>query len=356
MKTKVRLLGDEFRMKIELNVRKQLRRRMLKNPVQLARNITQLGIAVFLVYIGIQFYQFYLHFATAGETAFVERPAAVEGFLPISALLAFKLWITTGFFDPIHPAGLVLFTFFVASGFIFRRTFCSWFCPVGTVSEWVGNLGKKLFKRNYNPPKWLRWFLYSLKYLILVFFFKVIFIDWAADDAFSFLNTPYNKIADVKMMLFFIDIGKIGFIVIAALIILSLFIKHFWCRFLCPYGALIGLGSLFRLTKITRDETSCIDCQACNRACPNKISVSTQKAVLTPECTACMQCIEACPVNDTLNMTIATKKSNRWLLPLGFFALFFIVVLVAKLTGHWQTNITNEEFEYLIQMLLQTIN
>ncbi|WNF38660.1 4Fe-4S binding protein [Bacillaceae bacterium IKA-2] len=340
-------------MNLEIDLKRRLNRKINKTPVQLARNATQIAFAVFLLYIGFQFYQFYLHFATSGLTPFVERPPAVEGFLPISALVALKLWLSTGYFDMIHPAGLALFTFFVASGLIFRRTFCSWLCPVGTLSEWVGDIGKKLFKRNFDIPRWLKWVLYSLKYLILIYFFKAVLIDMPAMAAYQFLDTPYNKTSDVTMMLFFINISKVSFFVILTLLIVSLFVKNFWCRFLCPYGALIGLGAIFGVTKVTRDEESCIDCHACTRACPNNISVSTKKSVLSLECTACMQCVEACPVNNTLNMTVATKKVDKWLLPLGFFSVFFIVILIAKFTGHWNTSITYEEFEYLFYLLLE---
>lgn len=334
-------------MNLQINLKKPLKRK----PVQFARYATQILFTLFLLYVGYQFYQFYLHFATFGAAPYVERPPAVEGFLPISALLGLRIWFSTGQFDIIHPAGLVLFTFFVGSGIIFRRTFCSWLCPVGTVSEGIGNLGKKIMKRNFQPPKWVNWLITPIKYLILIYFLKAILIDMPLFAVYQFKISDYTKVSDVKMMLFFLDMGKVAFFVILGLLVISLFVKNFWCRFLCPYGALIGLGSLLRITKIKRDETSCIDCNACTRACPNGIQVAKKKAVVTPECTACMQCVEACPVKDTLNMTVATKKVDKWIIPLGFFSLFFIVVVVAKVTGHWHTSITYNEFMELIRFL-----
>lgn len=318
-----------------------------RKPVQLARHTVQVLFSLFLLYVGLRFYQFYVHFAT-GAGPFVERPAAVEGFLPISALVSLKVWILTGEFDTIHPAGLVLFMVFVGSGFLLRKSFCSWFCPIGTISEFTGALGQKILGRTFNPPQWIAYALYSLKYLLLFFFIKIIVFDMPVLASAQFLQTDYNKVSDVKMLLFFLDLSYFSLKVILVLLVLSLFIKNFWCRYLCPYGALIGLGSLFGITKIKRNENTCISCHQCTRVCPQGIRVSEKKAVHTPECSACMQCVEACPIKDTLNMTVGPKKVNKWVVPAGFILLFALSVLVAKLTGHWETSIPYEEFKFLI--------
>jgi polyferredoxin len=323
-------------------------RQFKRRPVQYVRMSVQILFSIFLLYVGFRFYQFYNHFATLGIEPYVERPAAVEGFLPISALVALKLWLFTGEFDRIHPAGLLMFTFFVGSGFLFRKTFCSWICPVGTLSEWTARLGKMIFKKNFDMPQWLSWLLISLKYLLLLFFLKMIVIDMPLYFAWDFLQTPYNKVSDVKMLLFFLNVGGVALKVIVVVFILSLFFPNFWCRFLCPYGALIGLGTVFGVTKIKRNEDTCIDCRQCTRVCPQRIKVHEKKAVLTPDCTACMSCIEACPVKDTLNMTVATKKVNKWVIPSVFFGLFILLVIIAKLTGNWNTIITYDEFLELI--------
>jgi polyferredoxin len=302
--------------------------------------------------VGLRFYQFYLHFETLGKEPFVARPSAVEGFLPISALVALKVWLTSGEFDKIHPAGLVLFTFFIASGIIFRKIFCSWLCPVGTFSEWLGMLGKKLFKRNFEIPEILAWILTPLKYLLLLFFLNMI-VGMTTYSAKMFLDDPYNKISDVKMLLFFLNISGFALKVIIVLILLSVFFKNFWCRFLCPYGALIGLGSIFRITKVRRNEDTCTNCEMCTKVCPQRIKVSKKKAVNSPNCTACMACVEACPIKDTLNMTVINKKVNKWVIPVAFIALFILVVGIAKITGHWDTVITNSEWKILIPQINQ---
>ncbi|MGG1396625.1 4Fe-4S binding protein [Bacillus salipaludis] len=323
-------------------------RQLKRKPIQITRHIVQAIFLLFLLYVGLRFYQFYLHFETLGKEPFVERPSAVEGFLPISALVGLKIWLTSGDFDKIHPAGLVLFTFFVGSGILFRKSFCSWFCPVGTVSEWTGMLGKKLFKRNFDLPQPLVWLLTPLKYLLLLFFLKMIIFDMPTFVAKGFLEDPYNKVSDVKMLLFFLNIGGFTLKFILVMFVLSIFFKNFWCRFLCPYGAMIGLGSILRITKVRRNEDTCTNCEMCTKVCPQRIKVHTKQAVATPVCTACMQCVEACPIKDTLNMTVANKKVNKWFVPITFLVLFILVVGIAKITGHWNTIISYEEWKQLI--------
>lgn len=330
-------------MKSKAWYKKQLKRR----PIQITRYTVQGLFLLFLLYVGLRFYQFYEHFETAGAAPFVDRPSAVEGFLPMSALVALKVWVQGGGFDMIHPAGLVLLTFFIGSGLIFRKSFCSWICPVGTVSEITAWLGRKMFKKNFELPAWLVWLLTPLKYLLLFFFLSLI-INMTPFQAQAFLEDPYNKVSDVKMMLFFLHISSFSLKVILVIFVFSLFFRNFWCRFLCPYGAMIGLGSMFRITKVRRNEETCTNCEMCTKVCPQRIKVHTKKVVASPDCNACMSCVEACPIKDTLNMTVVNKRVNKWFIPAGFLVLFFIVVGIAKLTGHWDTIVTYEEWKQLI--------
>ena len=330
-------------MKLKIWYKKQLKRK----PVQITRYTVQALFLLFLLYVGLQFYQFYQHFEKLGKITFVERPSAVEGFLPISALVALKVWLTSGDFDVIHPAGLVLLSFFVGAGILLRKSFCSWICPVGTANEMIAWLGRKIFKKNFDMPQWLVWFLTPIKYVLLLFFIAMV-IQMDTFSAKSFLVDPYNKVSDVKMLLLFLNIGGFTLKFLIVIFILSLFFRNFWCRFLCPYGALIGLGSIFRITKIERNEDTCTNCEMCTKVCPQRLRVHKVEKVTSLNCSACMSCVEACPVKDTLNMTVVGKKVNKWFVPVTFFVLFFVVIGIAKLTGHWDTIISYKEWKELI--------
>ena len=89
----------------------------------------------------------------------------------------------------------------------------------------------------------------------------------------DFMASPYGLIADVKMLNFFRHIGETGLIVVGVFVAASVFVPNFWCRFVCPYGALLGLASWLSPMKIRRNPEPCIDCAKCAKACPSALPV-----------------------------------------------------------------------------------
>jgi len=323
-----------------------------RNYTYLWRRGVQLLFALITVYIGIQFIRFVNAYADPNATQLVARPAGVDAFLPISALVAVKSWLANGIFDRIHPAGLVIFLAAMSLSLVFKRAFCSWICPFGTLSEGLALLGQKWFKRNFTPPKWLDYLLRSLKYLLLGLFIVFIFVLMDGKAAYSFLQTPYNMIADVKMLEFFKGITWVGITVILVLILLSVLIQNFWCRYLCPYGALLGILSLLSPWKIRRNETSCISCGRCTVACPNRLKVDKVLVVGSPECSGCLNCVEQCPVRDTLTFDLpkSSVAMSQRTLAIGVVVFWIAFIGIAKITGYWESSIAPEMYKMLIPM------
>ena len=102
---------------------------------------------------------------SGGSEAFVARPPGAEGFLPISALISLKYFLLTGIINAVHPSGLFILLAILAVSFLLKKAFCSWLCPIGTLSESLWMLGRKLFRRNLTLPRWLDYPLRSLKYI-----------------------------------------------------------------------------------------------------------------------------------------------------------------------------------------------
>jgi polyferredoxin len=131
----------------------------------------------------------------------------------------------------------------------------------------------------------------------------------SAEAIHDFMSTPYGLVADVKMLNFFRDIGQTAAIVIALLVLLSMLVQNFWCRYLCPYGALLGIASLLSPVKIRRDAEACIDCGKCARVCPSHLPVDRLVQIRSVECTACMACVAACPAQDALQFSLVPRKA-----------------------------------------------
>jgi polyferredoxin len=354
-------------------------RRHLLDRSQRLRHTVQLAFLALNAWLGLQFILWVRYYETNGQSHYFSRPAGVEGWLPIAGLMNLKYFLVTHHISAIHPAAMFLLVAFLLSSLLLKKAFCSWLCPIGTVSEYLWHLGQRLFGRNLALPRWLDIPLRSLKYLLLAFFLYVV-VTMSADGLQQFLLAPFGIIADVKMLNFFRNMSLIGVAILATIVLLSVVIKNFWCRFLCPYGALMGIVSALSPVKIRRDAAACIDCNKCSKACPSNLPVAKLTTIRSLECTGCMSCISVCPAENalqfalpphpiahtpasaiplaaaSLNAQSLAESNARWrnriLEPRAVVAilaiLFFGLITVARLTDHWQTHLPRSVYQQLV--------
>jgi polyferredoxin len=320
-----------------------------EKSIQLIRFTVQTLFALLCIWIGIEFSQFIKFLETNGTAGSGYRPPGVEGFLPISSLMSLYYFLQSGIIHPVHPAGFFIFIAIVGMSLVFRKSFCSWLCPIGFLSELVGDFGdritRKIFKRRIKIWKYLDYFLRSLKYLLLAFFTFSIFSMSEIALAY-FLGGDYNIMSDVKMYYFFANISQTALIVIGVLFLLSIIYRNFWCRYLCPYGAFLGLLGFLSPTRIKRNTSTCIDCGLCAKACPSFIKVDKVITVNSDECTSCMNCIDACPVENTLELKYiaSEKKINKKLVALGVVIIFLAITGLGMITGNWQNKVPKDVY------------
>jgi len=332
--------------------KKKLIRRTEIDGSQLYRRTFQGVFLLLNLWLGTKFYFWVRQFETGNLQASLQRPAGIEGWLPIAGLMNLRYWFLSGQIPQLHPAAMFLLLTFLATAFLFRKAFCSWLCPIGTLSEYLWRAGKKLFGRNLLLPRWIDLPLRGLKYFLLGFFV------WAVSTMSivgirDFMMSPYGLIADVKMLNFFRHIGDTGLIVLGVFILASVFIQNFWCRFLCPYGALLGLTSWLSPARIRRNERTCIDCAKCAEACPSALPVDKLVQIRSVECTGCLECVAVCPAQDALTMSLpkilgARPSLPAWATAAGIALLFLGVAGFAKATGHWESPIPNAVYERLV--------
>jgi polyferredoxin len=324
---------------------------------QKVRLYIQTGFLLLILWIGYEFYGFVQYHQSGGKSTYFSRPPGVEGFLPISALISLKYWLLTGIINEIHPSGLVIFILILLLGIFLKKSFCAWICPVGLISESLWQVGKKTFKKNIRLWKWLDIPLRGIKYLLLLFFLYAVLWQMDVTTLKQFIYSPYNKVADVKMLLFFTDISEFALWTLIILAALSVIVKNFWCRYLCPYGALLGFLSIFSPVKVTRNEETCTDCQQCTKVCPHLIQVHSLDRVISDECTGCALCVDSCPEESTLEFKV-TKKSKAiptWAFGLTVVLVFLIGTTFARFTGHWENAIMDQEYQRRIQEIHKPI-
>jgi len=237
----------------------------------------------------------------AGKAIPILSSASLHAICPFGGVVSVFQFITSGtYVRKIHSAAFILMGIVFALTVFLGPVFCGWVCPLGSIQEWFGKIGKKIFKHRFNrliPYKFDR-YLHYLRYLMLgwvVYMTAVtgtlVFSD--IDPYFALFNFLRSEVA----------IG--GVIILAVLLVLSLIVERPFCKYACPYGEVLGVFNLLRIFKIRRRPSTCIDCKACDRSCPMNIPVSTSGAVRHHQCITCLECTseQACPVENTVELT-----------------------------------------------------
>lgn len=302
--------------------------------------------------IGLQFGSFLHILSTESCFDMSLRPPAVDAYLPISSLMSLVFLLKTGHASTVHPAGLVIFTLSLLLSLLFRRGFCSWVCPFGALEEWAYKTGKRMFGRNFGIPDFLDYPLRALKYLVLGFFIWSI-LRMPTEGLMAFVHGPYNRVADAKMYAFFQDMTIIGIAFLAVMGVLSLLFANFWCRYLCPYGALLGIVSFFSPWAVRRNADKCTGCGKCAAACPNRLHAGNSQVVRSVECTACLECVRACGKQEALQLAAPKSKLKLSYLAYGLILTlsFYATAKIAESLNYWQTDTPVHAYKSLLDRM-----
>ena len=281
-----------------------------------------------------------------GEGAFVPRPEAVAGILPVGHFTSFFAWVKGGGWDTFLPAGLVIILAALATSLVFKRGFCGWICPVGTLWEGASAFGRRLLGGNFRLPKWLDLTGRGFRYLLGFGFFAFVALV-SIPEAVGFRELPYMWVADIKIIEGF---GQPLFIAVAALaFVISMLVGPVWCRYLCPLGALYSVVGLASPCAVKRDAETCIDCSRCTKSCHAFVDVQHATTVRAPECDGCMDCVKSCPVEGCLEArAVGYLRIAPWVWPVAVVVLWFTIIGVAKITGNWDTSIPVDAFRQVI--------
>lgn len=243
---------------------------------------------------------------------------------------------------------------------LFSKLFCSFICPIGSVTEWLGLQGRRMKMQitlKGNTDKVLRLLKYAL--LFITFYFTV-----TSSELFCKKYDPYYAL----MMGFDGDV-YIWYAIPALLATLvgSFFIRQAWCKYLCPLGAITNLAVyalpvtslillwvlltavvglnipwpwllgavcftgfileattlrflIFPSLRITRNDSLCTHCKICDKKCPMAVPISNVNSVSHIDCHLCTDCVVKCPEKGALTIN---KRNLRWV---PFAAVIVLIV------------------------------
>lgn len=306
-------------------------RGLRKTDAQRWRSRIQIGFFVLVAYIatinGLKEMGFALPAFLGG--------ASLHAICPFGGVVSFWNLVTLGtLVKKVHASSVVLAVLGLFLAILFGPVICGWICPFGTFQEWVGKIGKKIFKKRYNHfihPKLDRVLRYA-RYLVLawvsymtVISGKLIFQDY--DPYYALFNFWRGEVA------------VSGLILLGSVLLLALLVERPFCKYACPYGAFQGVFNLVRVFKIRRTEATCILCNACTNACPMNIDVAASALVRDHQCISCMKCSSeaACPVGDTADFSLADTQKKVSIRMIGIVsgAVLFGGIGFSMLLGVW---------------------
>ncbi len=247
--------------------------------------------------------------AEAGVSIPFASNASLHAICPFGGVETLYQYITSGtFIQKIHSSSIVLMYAVLFLTLLFGPIFCGWVCPFGTFQEFIGKIGRKIFGRKYNhfiPEKFDKVLKY-LRYIVLA----LVLYNTAVTAKLIFQDVdPYYALFNM----FTGEVAVTAYIALAVITISSLFVERPFCKYACPYGAMLGFFGLFSIFKIKRNKQTCIDCKACDESCPMNIEVSSSKTVHDHQCISCLKCTsdQACPINNTLDFKVGGYKHEN---------------------------------------------
>lgn len=261
------------------------------------------------------------------------KPVPVDALCPFGGLeTMYSILAGGGYLEKVAASSVILLLGALGLTLVFSRSFCGQICPLGALQGAFGWVGRRFIRRRPKMPAALdrpaRW----LKYVVLAVFAVW---TWVAGALVMRPYDPWATWAHITSAELVATFG-VGLGVLVVSLIGSIVYDRFFCKYLCPMGALLAIFNKASVLRIKRSPEACIDCGKCDKACPMNVTVSTADEVVSAECISCNECVNACPAKDALEVKFGAK-AVRPLAATGVVAgILAAAIIVATAAGQFR--------------------
>jgi polyferredoxin len=275
-------------MKVTTRAGRQAHRR----TDRLARRLVQWGFLLLFIFPLLPLFYQRLTFEPTGESA--------SWLLPWDPLLALGNMLNRNFSALVIGAPLLL----LALSLVLGRSFCGWVCPLGTLLDLVQPLAFWHRKKRVKQAAASARRNSRLRYLILALvlggaLLSIKVLGWL-DPLVIFSRAATAGVVDLLGSRQAFERGGLTYfsVLFIAILVLEAWQPRFWCRHLCPQGALLSLVSRFSLLN-RKVSSACSNCAECKRVCPMNAIPQDDHDTDYSDCTFCLECESACPLGGT---------------------------------------------------------
>lgn len=267
------------------------------------RRLTQLGVFLFITFIAVR------HMLVGEEGATIT--ASWEAYCPMGGLETLYRYITSGgkFVAHVHLSNVVLLVATLVVALLVRNAFCGWLCPFGFIQDMISSFSifvQKRVKPIRKAVKMLKTkgaglavldrYLRFLKYGVLA---------WSVLGAAAYGFMVFRDVDPWAALWNLLELSlTAGTVVLAIVLIASLFVERPWCRYACPLGAATGLVGKLSPFYLKREAAACTSCGICTKACPVGLPVHTATTIKHADCMSCLECVGECPREGALELKL----------------------------------------------------
>jgi len=190
---------------------------------------------------------------------------------------------------------------------ILGRWFCGWICAFGAYNDLIYFISKKIFKGKFKVNEQVDSILKYLKYVVLLF---IIIVSWTIGSNILQTVSPWDAFGQITNLSTVFSRLLIGLILLVLITIGAAFIERFFCRYLCPLGAIFAIISRLGITKINKPKDDCGKCRACTMNCSMGLKLYKVDGARGGDCINCLKCTEVCPRSNA-NINILGQDLNQ---------------------------------------------